>query len=277
MDFGPIIQNVLSQFWYLIPLFILAILIKTPWFKGVMGETIINLGTKLFLDRKKYHLLHNVTLPTADGTTQIDHIIVSRYGIFVVETKNMKGWIFGSPNQPYWTQKIFKHTCKFQNPLRQNYKHVVTLAENLSIDPSYIYSVVVFVGDCDFKTPMPDNVCYPYGYIKFVKSKQETVLSEVEVNITLSEIRRSQLEKSWKTNRAHVRHVKEVVEEKCSRIACPKCGSGMTLREAKKGQNIGQQFWGCNQFPKCRGVMKYFEWDPTTALVGKIHEVSKKD
>lgn len=257
MDFGQVFQNVLSQFWYLIPLFFIAFLIKTPWFKGVMGEAIINLGTKLFLDSKKYHLLHNVTLPTADGTTQIDHIVVSQYGIFVVETKNMKGWIFGSTNQPYWTQKIFKHTNKFQNPLRQNYKHVVTLADNLSIDATHIFSVVVFVGDCDFKTPMPDNVCYPSGYIKFIKSKQERVLSEVEVNITLSQIRRAQFEKSWKTNRAHVRHVKTVVEKKRNHVACPKCGEGMTLRKVKKGQNVGQQFWGCNQFPKCRGVMKY--------------------
>jgi hypothetical protein len=47
--------------------------------------------------------------------------------VFVVETKNMKGWIFGSATQPFWTQKIFRSNYKFQNPLHQNYKHVKTL------------------------------------------------------------------------------------------------------------------------------------------------------
>jgi len=67
--------------------------------KGVLGEFKVNLATKLFLDKRIYTLLKNVTLPTADGTTQIDHVIVSRYGVFVIETKNMKGWIFGSAQQ----------------------------------------------------------------------------------------------------------------------------------------------------------------------------------
>ncbi len=72
-----------------------------------MGEFIVNLATKISLDKTVYTLFKNVTLPTDDGTTQIDHIIVSKYGIFVVETKNMQGWIFGSAQQKSWTQKLF--------------------------------------------------------------------------------------------------------------------------------------------------------------------------
>ena len=124
MDFTPIIGQVLHSFWYLIPLLFVAAVVKSPWFKGVMGEVIINLSAKFFLDREIYHLIKNVTLPVDDGTTQIDHIIVSRFGIFVIETKNMKGWIFGDAKQKMWMQKIYKHTTKFQNPLFQNYKHV---------------------------------------------------------------------------------------------------------------------------------------------------------
>ncbi len=75
--------------------------------KSVMGEFIVNLATKISLDKTVYTLFKNVTLPTDDGTTQIDHIIVSKYGIFVVETKNMQGWIFGSAQQKSWTQKLF--------------------------------------------------------------------------------------------------------------------------------------------------------------------------
>ncbi len=83
--------------WWLVPLAILGVLIKSPWFKGIVGEFIVNVSAKLFLDKEKYHLIKNVTLPTDDGSTQIDHVIVSKYGVFVVETKNIKGWIFGNP------------------------------------------------------------------------------------------------------------------------------------------------------------------------------------
>ena len=102
MDFTAIFAQIYEIRWYLVPLFIALRLFKSSWFKGVMGEFIVNLNTRFFLDKKQYHLIKNVTLPTANGSTQIDHIIVSRYGVFVIETKNMKGWIFGSPNQKIW-------------------------------------------------------------------------------------------------------------------------------------------------------------------------------
>jgi len=81
----------------LVSILILSVLyfFKSPWFKGFAGEMLVHIYAKIHLSRDKYHVLRNVTLPTADGTTQIDHIIVSEYGVFVIETKNMKGWIFG--------------------------------------------------------------------------------------------------------------------------------------------------------------------------------------
>ena len=95
MDFNPIIQQVFNALWYLIPLAILAGILKSPWFKGITGEFLVNTAARLFLAKDEYHLIKDVTLQTDDGTTQTDHIIVSRYGVFVIETKNMKGWIFG--------------------------------------------------------------------------------------------------------------------------------------------------------------------------------------
>ncbi|WP_265088790.1 nuclease-related domain-containing protein [Psychrobacter immobilis] len=63
-------------------------------FKGILGETVINIATWLKLEKENYHRLNNITLPLANGgSTQIDHVIVSVYGIFVIETKNYKGWI----------------------------------------------------------------------------------------------------------------------------------------------------------------------------------------
>src|SRR5690348_13855629 len=62
-----------------------------------------------------YHLLNHVTLQLEDGTTEIDHILVSRFGVFVIETKDFKGWIFANPTQAKWTQVLFKYKFKFQN------------------------------------------------------------------------------------------------------------------------------------------------------------------
>lgn len=128
MDVGQLFNTLLNslpnQVWYFVPLFILLPILRTPWFKGKAGEAMVNLAAKLFLDKIRYHLIKNVTLPTEDGTTQIDHIIVSRYGVFVVETKNMKGWIFGNAKQRYWTRRVFRHSQTFQSLLHQNLKHV---------------------------------------------------------------------------------------------------------------------------------------------------------
>jgi len=256
MDFTKIITPILNSIpWYVIPIIILLTILKTSWFKGVWGEFIVNMGTKLFLDKEKYHLIKNVTLPTEDGSTQIDHIIVSRFGIFVVETKNMKGWIFGSPNQKTWTQKIYKHSSKFQNPLHQNYKHTKTLESLLALSEEQIFSVIVFVGDSTFKTEMPENVTSGTGYIRYIKSKGQVVLTEAKVKEITSKIETGRLKPSFKTNREHVKHVKTIVEKKENTQSCPKCGGAMLIREVKKGQNIGNKFWGCSSFPKCRGVV----------------------
>lgn len=195
----------------MIPIAVLVVVIKTPWFKGFIGEAMVNFGSKIFLSKDKYHLIRNVILPTENGTTQIDHIIVSRYGVFVIETKNMKGWIFGSPNQKTWTQKIYRYTNTFQNPLHQNYKHIKTLESALGIESNKIYSVIVFIGDSTFKTEMPDNVTHTGGYIRYVKSKTEAVFSDAEVNTIIDKIASGRLTPSFKTSREHV---KRIVSEK---------------------------------------------------------------
>jgi hypothetical protein len=253
MDFTVIITSFIKNFWYFIPLLIIAAVLKSPWFKGFLGEFIINFSSKFLLDKKDYHLIKNVTLPTKDGTTQIDHIIVSIYGLFVVETKNMKGWIFGKENQRTWTQKIYKYSNKFQNPLHQNYKHVKTLQQLLGLEDNQIHSLVVFVGDSTFKTDMPENVTYGGGYARYIKSKKQPVLTPSEVSKIKAKIRQGRLKESFKTNREHVNHVKDIQNKKKNIVYCPKCGSPMKLRKSKSGS----QFWGCSKFPKCRGTKKY--------------------
>lgn len=267
MNISAILEPLLIAYGWLIPVLIGISFLKSPFIKGIVGELKVNLAAKFFLDKKHYILFKNVILPTADGTTQIDHIIVSRYGVFVLETKNMKGWIFGESTQKTWTQKVYRYTYKFQNPLHQNYKHTQTLQSFLKIKPQAIFSLIVFIGDSHFKTAMPENVVYARGYIRYIKNKKQRMFSDIEVQQICSQIQSARLKPSLKTNRAHVKHVKTIVEKKQRELeakagvqkipnSCPKCGQIMVLRTAQRGRNKGQKFWGCSAYPACRAVMQ---------------------
>ena len=207
---------------------------------------------RLCLNKEDYHLFRNVTLPTEDGTTQIDHIVVSRFGIFVIETKNMKGWIFGSQNQRTWTQKIYKHTNKFQNPLHQNYRHTKTLEDCLDLPDGKIFSVIVFVGDSTFKTDMPENVVYASRLNGYIKTRQEVVLTEEEVSRAILKIEGGRLIPSLKTRREHIANVGTSLEKKRNSTVCPRCGSELIVKVAQKGVNRGNEFLACSGFPRCR-------------------------
>jgi len=68
IDFGALFSQLISTYWWLLPLFVLAALFKSPWFKGFIGEAMVNLSARLFLNKNDYHLIKNVTIPTEDGT-----------------------------------------------------------------------------------------------------------------------------------------------------------------------------------------------------------------
>jgi hypothetical protein len=135
-----------------------ALLTKSSRFIGWLGERRLRIATYFQLDRRSYHRFHDVLLRSPDGTTQIDHVVISAQGVFVIETKTMKGWIFGNERERNWTQKLRRRTFTFMNPLRQNYKHVKAVQEALDLAPEVIHSVVVFVGRAKFITLMPANV-----------------------------------------------------------------------------------------------------------------------
>jgi restriction system protein len=249
----PLLNTLVSELWWIAPIFAIGIFIKTPWFKGVLGEWIVRISAKLLLDKKSYRPIHNVTLKTADGTTQIDHVFVSPFGVFVVETKNYGGWIFGGENQAFWTQKLFKKTKKFQNPIRQNYKHTQAISALLNIPNEHIHSLIVFVGGSEFKTEMPPYVTQSGGYIRYIKSKTTVLLSSEEVEHLVSVIQSGRLTPSFTTNREHIQNVQRRLSSDTPR-QCPKCGSEMLLRTMKSGDNVGRKFWGCSAFPKCRMI-----------------------
>lgn len=252
MDITAVIYPLLTQFWFLLPLLLMITMIKTPWFKGMLGEWFINLSIRLFLDKQEYHLLKDVTLPITQGTTQIDHVIISRFGIFVIETKNMKGWIFGNPAHKTWTQQIYRRKHHFQNPLHQNHLHMMTLRSLLGLADHQLHSVIYFIGNCTFKTPMPDNVMQS-GLIRWIRARQTVLLEEQAVNDILATLEKCRLAPTKATHRAHVAALKArhslPVE---AGAACPRCGRPMVLRTAHRGAGQGAQFWGCSGYPVCR-------------------------
>jgi restriction system protein len=157
--------------------------------KGWTGEVKIKLSQILFLDLKEYHIFDNILLKASHGTTQIDHIIVSKYGNFVVETKNKDGWIYGKSTDSYWTQVFSnKKKFRFQNPLNQNYLHTKSIAELLKINHNLIFPVVVFWGNCSLKTDMPENVLKG-NFTGYIKSKKCVLLHDHEVERICQELK----------------------------------------------------------------------------------------
>ena len=219
--------------------------------KGWTGELQGTLAHKVFLDSNVYEDINNITLPTANGTTQIDHVIVSRFGIFVVETKNMSDWIFGDEKSPQWTQSLpGGRKFQFQNPLHQNYKHVKALQEFLGIEKEKFFSVVMFWGEAEFKTPMPPNVM-THGYVPYIKSKLDVLFTGGEMDEIILAIKTGRLPKSWTTGREHVAGLNARF---ASTTTCPKCGGALVLRTVKTGARAGARFYGCSGFPGCRYV-----------------------
>ncbi len=256
MDLAPLISDFYKIILFVVLIALLIGIFKSPWGKGIFGEVVVRLLSKLMLNKDTYRPFHDVTLPTPDGSTQIDHVYVSPYGIFVVETKNMKGWIFGDERQSQWTQKIYKKSFKFQNPLRQNFKHVKALESALQVPADKIHSIVTFVGDSSFKTPMPPNVTYGAGFIRYIKTFKEKAFTEDQVRDLAARIESGRLTPGYSTNKKHVQDIKEQSNREAIRT-CPKCGESMVLRRAKSGPNAEDKFWGCSGFPGCSTLQKF--------------------
>lgn len=215
--------------------------------KGWFGEKKTELKLSLALDNDIYIVFHDIIIPSRNGTTQIDHVIVSRYGLFVVETKNLKGWIYGTANQPKWTQVVYQSKYKFQNPLKQSYRHKKALSNHLRIKENNIHQVVSFVGDCQLKTDMPPNVIKS-GLGSYIKEFNKIVFSEDEVNEIENILSRLKSEVSVSTEK----HIQSLHDRHNSISTCPNCGSNLIERTVKKGPKTGSQFLGCEDYPKCR-------------------------
>jgi len=178
------------------------------------GEALVRSALASQLPPPDWHLLNNVTLALPDGTTQVDHVLVSRFGIFVIETKHYKGWIFGDERAKNWTQVIFKRKHRFQNPLRQNFRHVLAVQNTLDfLEPDHVTGLVVFTGDAEFKSRRPAGV-YPLDtLVAKLKSYEAPVISENRMHFCVGRLECRRLALTRQTDVEHLaslhrRHLK---------------------------------------------------------------------
>lgn len=225
--------------------------------KGTVGETKINLKLSVFLPAG-YLILNNVTIPNGDRFSQIDHIVVSKSGIFVIETKNYSGWIHGQENSQNWTQSFYNSKNQFYNPIKQNKTHIAVIKSILSeAFPNAklkFHSIIVFTGEAELKNVYTKTpVIHLKDINKEIKKIKDTYLSDCECREIFEFLSKENL-KDWKTKRTHVKNIKNnehKVQRKVSKSICLKCGGVLKKKKGKYGE-----FLGCNNFPKCRYIHK---------------------
>lgn len=235
---------------FLIILLIVAIIIlRLPSVKGKMGERQVALRLKR-LPEDRYRVINNLLVVSGQYTSQIDHVVVSVYGVFVIETKSYKGWIYGGEDSEYWTQNIYGNKYKLRNPIHQNYGHIKALKCVLNDYPPLPYvSIVAFSRQARIGVSSSTPVVYWDQILSVISQFGNRVLTEVQVNEVANALLRSNKD-SKETRKEHVTSVKTKVAKRKQMIAdrvCPRCGGTLLIRQGKYGS-----FYGCSNYPKCR-------------------------
>ncbi len=280
---------------------------KVLFDKGYYGEYLTVRCLEGISEKEKF--LANVYLNKAakEGqTTEIDVVYINEYGIFVLESKNYSGWIFGNDKAKNWTQSLNKKVKnKFYNPVFQNAGHISALKATLGsrFDNTY-KSIIVFSERCELKNvtvQTPDVYVIKRNNIrKIVQSISRTpVLTEDDISDIYS-VLSAHTKVDEELKQKHIEDIKndiertkqasfvvkkeiekESVREEIRQLSdgdskiCPKCGAPMVLRIAQKGGNKGAEFWGCSKFPKCRAIEQVEEKSKSDVAV-EIEEVHKQ-
>ena len=165
------------------------------WYAGKHTGRRTRKIAEAFLDRQTYRQLHDVILETKDGPVRIDHVVVSRFGVFVIEAMDMRGEILGRAFDPEWTQTVGVERIKFQNPLRPNYNRKLALDGLLQIGEHKIFSVIAFTGGSKFQVDMPDNVTQGKDFVKYIKSKDTVLINDSEIQGIVDTIQAARLKR----------------------------------------------------------------------------------
>ena len=241
---------------FIVLILVIVFKINSSKIKGSVGEFKVN--TKLNFLGNEYISLNDILIKSSNGnTSQIDELVLSEYGIFIIETKNYKGWIFGNEKSENWTQVIFKEKHTFRNPIKQNWSHVYALKNVLSEFPNiHYFPIVVFTGDATLKgieSTVP--VIYSNRLNSTIKNlSSEKCLSQTEVEKIKSILESVEITEKM-ARKEHVKNIKQNIVEKqlkMENLICPRCNGELKLRNGRNGK-----FYGCSNYPRCRFTMPY--------------------
>ena len=199
------------------------------------------------LPKDKYRIINNVLIYTKGYTHQIDHVVISQYGIFCIETKQYNGYITGSKYDKKWIRYAGKNKYYYENPIRQNYGHVKALSELLNIEEARIYNIVCIPSNAKLKIDHDGELVRNYTIVDRILSYKEVVINNVEELVNI--INKNNItDKNIK--KEHIQNIKNNII-KDGYIMCPKCGGKLVERNGKYGK-----FIGCSNYPKCKYTKK---------------------
>lgn len=224
-----------------------------PAIKGKYGELKVA-STLSSLPKNKYIVLNNIMLVKNRHSSQIDHIVISPYGIFVIETKNYKGEIYGRETVQYWTQTIGNNEYPLYNPLWQNKTHIKYIAEALGNHEDIYHSIVVFVKASNIKvTGASKNVIPLEDLIKHISKHKKRVMKYAECTKIANRLKHLNVSNPF-IRKSHKKRVKQAVKYSLTKEStgiCPRCGGHLVTRVGKN--NL---FQGCSNYPKCKYTTK---------------------
>lgn len=239
--------------FYTIILIVLCILsdIYYPKFRGFMGEFWVRNELKK-LPKDKYIVLNNIMIKDDNGTHQFDHVVLSNYGIFVIEMKNYYGLIKGKEYDAKWCQYLGKTKNYFVNPIHQNYGHIKTLSTLLNIDEKYFISIICFSNQAKVNVTSK-SIVTQLDYLN------EKILNcqNFGINLDVNKVASVIVYNNITDNRMRKQHISNIhnkikaEDDLVNNMICPKCGNKLIKRNGKYGE-----FIGCSNFPKCRYIKK---------------------
>lgn len=233
----------------LIILLIIAIwFLRSPKTKGVMGEWFVKSSLGDDIPNEKY-VINDLLLYHKGKSHQIDHIVIRKTGVFVIETKNYSGLIYGQVNQRNWTQVLAygKVKNRFYNPLLQNRSHIYTLSKILGRNDCFI-SIIVF--------PKASIMTYIDAYVgsisdmkRWLKQDRKEILTAKEIEQIYAQLIDYKINPRI-TNSQHIESIYDLKRNLQNNI-CPRCGKELQLRKGKYGP-----FYGCSGYPHCKFIKK---------------------
>lgn len=221
---------------------------ETPTEIGRRGERKVSGFLQNLPDN--YYVIDDLTIPTRNSTTQIDHVVVSVYGIFVIETKNYSGWIFGANNTKKWKQTFRTTSHYFYNPIKQNWTHIYALSKLLKIDTQAFKPVVVFSDEATLNVESTCPVICMSQLKKHILSYTNEVFSAKQAKEIYDYLHTMDIIGDDFDKDVHVHNVHDGMQSQNEAVRqrkCPRCGGNLILRSGRYGQ-----FYGCSNYPQCR-------------------------